>query len=163
MQALFAAHAEVERLLNAWNERVLDHTGIFPVSLLGPDDQDADDERDEEEGPQDGSPLSVISRWDLRLVDAQALLTEGRQSHQRLNPDEIDEDAEAAVPDPGQALYALLHEAGEPWFDLPGVEVVYGARVFIEPDDPVTAPADDDFDAPIVQPPGRRLYGESWA
>ncbi len=163
LQGLFVANDEVERLLDRWNEAVFDHTGTFAVSLALPEEQEVDDELDEEEDPQDGSPLSVISRWDLTLIDAQALLRAGRQAHQRLNPDENDEDAEVAVPDPAQALYALLHEAGEPWFDLPGVDVAYGARVFIEPDDPVPTPADDDFDAPIVQPPGRRLYGESWA
>jgi hypothetical protein len=159
-KALFDAHENVERLLVTWNERVFDHTGTFPVSLFRPDNEDV---TLDEETAHDGAPLSVISRWDLSLVDAQALLRAGRQAHQRLNPHENDEDAEAAVPDPAQALYALLHEAGEPWFDLPGVEVVSGARVFIEPDDPVAPPAEDDFDAPIVQPPGRRLYGDSWA
>ncbi len=165
MRGLFNAHAEVERLLDAWNERVFDHTGTFPVSLLGRED---DDELESEvDGGEDqlnnGAPVSVVSRWDLSIVDAKALLAAGRQAHKRLQPHENDEDAAAAVPDVGQALYALMHEAGEPWFQLPGVAVVRGARAYIQPDELAMTPEDDDFDAPIVEPTGRRLYGESWA
>lgn len=166
MAGLFAANAEVERLIDAWNERVADHTGTFPVSLLGRDDVEGDDDSEDEGDSirvRDGEPISVVSRWDLRVVDATALVQAGRQAHKRLQPDENDEDAAVAVPDAGQALYALMHEAGEPWYDMPGVEVVRGTRAYVRPDEPAARLGDeDDVEEPIVEPAGERIFGETW-
>lgn len=165
---LFEANAEVERLIDAWNERVAEHTGTLPVSLLGRDDEDENEEdldaEDDFIGVGDGEPISVVSRWDLQILEAAALVQAGRAAHQRLRPQENDDDAAVAVPDAVQALYALLHEAGEPWYDMPGVEVVRGERAWFRPDEPATTPLrDDDDEAPITEPAGERLFGETWA
>jgi hypothetical protein len=165
MPAVHDANAEVERLIAAWNERVVDHTGTFPVSLQGFGDEDDEEILEAEEAAElvDGEPLTVVSRWDLHVVDTDELMQAGREAHMRLWPDENDEDAAVAVPNVGQAVYALLHEHGEPWYDLPGIEVVRGVRAYVRPIDPPTPLSDeDDYDEAIAQPPGERLFGESW-
>lgn len=161
--ALFEANQEVARLVDAWNERVSEHSGTLPVAQLD-DDEDDDFEEDDLAEPTDGEVLSVVSRWDLRLADSGALLQAGRAAHQRLRPEENDEDAVIAVPDFGQAMYSILHEIGEPWYDLPGVEVISGIRVFLRPDEtPAPLPDDDDeITEPIAQPAGEVLFAESW-
>lgn len=163
--AVFDANAEVERLIAAWNERVFDHTGTFPVSLQG-FDRDGEEFAEDGQDPaelEDGEPLSVVSRWDVVVVDIDALLRAGRDAHMRLRPDESDADAAVAVPTPGQAVYALLHERGEPWYNMPGVQVVSGVRAYVRPDERPTPLSDEtDYDEAITQPAGERLFGESW-
>jgi hypothetical protein len=166
MPAVDEANDQVERLIAAWNERVFDHTGTSPVPL-----QDFGDEDDEEilEGEEaaelvDGEPLTVVSRWDLQVVDTDELMQAGREAHKRLWPGENDEDAAVAVPNTSQAVYALLHEHGEPWYDLPGIEVVRGARAYVRPIDPPTPLSyEDDLGEAIAQPPGEQLFNEGWA
>jgi hypothetical protein len=166
MPAVHETNAEVERLIAAWNERVSDHTGTLPVSLQGFDDEDDEELLEGEEAAElvDGEPLTVVSRWDLQVVDTDELMQAGREAHKRVWPDENDEDAAVAVPNVGQAVYALLHERREPWYDLPGIEVIGGARVFVRPIDPPTPlSSEDDLDEAIAEPPGERLFQEGWA
>lgn len=164
--AVLEANHEVERLIAAWSDRVMDHTGTFPVSLQGFDggeDEFVDGEEDEQEDLTDGAVVSVVSRWDLRLVDTEALLSAGREAHRRIYPTETDEDATVAVPTPARALYPLLHEAGEPWYELPGVEVISGVRTYVASSEPATPLSEDYEDLHVViQPPGELLFGESW-
>jgi len=154
----------LERHVHACNERVFDHTGTIALSLDEPDDEfDEFDEFDGEfDEPADGTPVVVVSRWDLVVTDAEALRQAGREAHQRLH-DESEEDASVAVSTMGAALYALLHERGEPWYTLPGVDVGHGVRKIIRTDAPVEILPDDDIDAPITEPDGECLHGESWA
>jgi hypothetical protein len=170
--AVFAVNRRIAQLLDAWNEAVFDLTGTTPVLLDGLDDDDDEDEDEDEDDLDDDTPdlvdadpLTVVERWDLVVTDADALVHGGREAHRRLWPKETDRDAQAAVPSAAQALYALLHERGEPWYDLPGVEVVAGSRAYVRPDEPVS-PDEDDDDVPddirIQQPSGEVLYGESW-
>ncbi len=166
IRAVFAANRAVERLLDAWNDAVFDLTGTLPVSLDVADEDEEDDDTDEDVDVldlADADPLSVVERWDLVVTDADALVHAGREAHRRLWPEETDRDAEVAVPSAAQALYTLLHERGEPWYDLPGVEVVAGARAYVRPDEP-HLPAGDEIpdDTPIEQPSGEVLYSESW-
>ncbi len=161
------ANRRIEELIAAWNERVFDHTGTFPIALAGLDDdhEDFDADEDDEEVAADGAPLAVVSRWDLLVVDSEALVAAGRQAHLRNRPEERDKDAVVAVAGVGQALYAVMHEIGEPWYDLPGVEVVRGVRAYVRPDEPAEPFTDDDAetDVPVAEPTGERLYLESWA
>ena len=167
MPGLHEANRQVEQAIATWNERVVDHTGTFPVSLAGLDEdfEDLEDEDEDEEDLVDGAPLAVVSRWDLVVTDTDALVAAGRQAHKRHRPEEQDEDAAVAVAGAGQALYALLHERGEPWYDLPGVEVVRGIRAYVQSQEAAEPFTDDDTEtqAPIEEPPGERLYLESWA
>ncbi len=109
-----------------------------------------------------GRALAVVSRWDL-VTDADDLIAAGREAHKRNRPEEQDEDAAEAVAGVGQALYAVLHDLGEPWYSLPGVEVMRAVRAFVtrpEPAEPFTV---DEIEPLIVEPAGERLYLESWA
>jgi hypothetical protein len=92
MPAVHETNAEVERLIAAWNERVSDHTGTLPVSLQGFDDEDDEELLEGEEAAElvDGEPLTVVSRWDLQVVDTDELMQAGREAHKRVWPDEND-------------------------------------------------------------------------
>ena len=160
--AVFAAHDQVAAVLDAWNERVFDHTGTFPLALAADEDDEDDEDDDEPQEPADGDPITVTSRWDLRVVDTAALLGAGRDAHRRMSPGADDEDAAAPVPHPGLALHALLQEHGERRYDLPGLEVLHGAPSYVRHAGPAGGPDEDDDLAPIAQPPGERLFGESW-
>jgi hypothetical protein len=162
VQQVLSLNHELERLVDGYNERAFDHTGTYPLSLNTPDDDGLQQDADEFEEPVNGTPVAVVSRWDLVVTDTDALQQAGRLAHKRTY-DESDEDAAVAVSGVGSAMYAVLHERGEPWYDLPGVEVVRGVRAFIRPDEPVEPLTDDDIDEPIIEPAGERLYGESWA
>lgn len=107
--------------------------------------------------------VSVISRWDLDVVNTEALIAAGRVAHQRQRPEETDQDTAFAISDASAALYALTHEAGDPWWDIPGVEVLIGTRTYVVPDEPLAPPTDNDDLTPVVlPPPGRVAYSESW-
>lgn len=178
--ARFAASDAVQAAAWAWNERAFDHTGSFILALA--DDQrlaegeDFDDEDFQDEGEEREvvEALSVVSRWDLAVVDADALLAAGRAAHQRNRPEEDEQDAAAAVANPANALCALLHERGEPWYEVPGVQVGYGVRVYLQPDTDASldAAADEiddeevgDFNPvqAVLPPPGRVLFSEDYA
>ncbi|WP_298993250.1 hypothetical protein [uncultured Pseudokineococcus sp.] len=179
--ALFGLVEAVASATVAWHARAFDHTGVSAMPLdedatvFGPVD---DDEQDEDvEGSAVVEGVSVVSRWDLAVVDTDALLAAGRAAHRRNRVEENDQDAAAAVNDPARALYALLHEQGEPCRQIPGVEVAYGARVYLQPDLDQTADADADADADgmddldekfellqtVLPPPGRVLFSEDWS
>lgn len=160
---LFAANEKVADLVAAWSDRVFDHTGTTPVYLMNrdEDDEDFDDEFEEPAEVVDGDLVSVVSRWDLRIEHPQALIASGREAHRRNRPEEDDEDAAVAVDSAAMALYAVLHEAGEPFYRLPGVQVTQGLRVFVRPEEEPT-PLDDDMSDTVSQPAGEVLFSESW-
>jgi hypothetical protein len=164
---LFDRHEEIETLVRAWNDAVFDHTGTVPLSLDEPDDED--DRDDELEEALETDVICVVSRIDLALDDPDELLREGRAAYSRLWPDESEEDVEAAVPDAGQALYALAHEAGEPWLDLPGTGVTSAVRAYVVPEPPYEPPAEpEDENDPdalldlVAVPRGTLIFSESW-
>lgn len=164
MAGLFAANDKIARLVAAWSDRVCDHTGTTPVWVdLDDDELDEDDEDDDESHDEvaDGDVLSVISRWDLLVEDVEALLAAGRAAHRRNRPEETDEDAAFAVDGPAMAIYAVLHESGEPLLRLPGVGRVQGVRLFIRPDDLPDA-FGDEISREVTQPAGEVLFSEDW-
>lgn len=162
---------QVEMAIAGWNDRVVEHTGTLPVSLAGfgedeyEEEEDDGDDEDDEEVVDGSTPVSVVSRFDLLVKDAEALVKAGRDAHKRNRPEEQDEDAAVAVPNFGQALYAVLYERGEPWYDLPGVEVVRGIRAYVQPDEPAEPFTEDEaeVEVPIAEPAGDRWFRESWA
>lgn len=167
---VFDANEAVRGAAIAWDVAADTHTGSFPLAIQEFDDDDDDDHDTAEEADTElVYAMSVVSRWDLEVTDAPALIEAGRKAHQRLTPADSDEDAKVAIQDDdiGPAIYALVHEYGEPWLDLPGVEVLAGHRTYIdtEDDQPMTTAApDDDFPegAPTLVPDGEVLFSESW-
>lgn len=135
--ALFQLNDDIRKAAAAWDDAVFDHTGTFPIAIESLDeDEDEDDDldQDERDGPNSAeAPLavSVMSRWDLDIIDPAALIQAGQAAHQRLNPSW----SEADIDGVGQALYAIVHEHGEPWFEMPGVGTVAGHRAYLRRDD----------------------------
>lgn len=172
---LFTENEALGKLLGAWDDAVLDHTGTV-VSSGGYDEDDDLDDEPEDDGPV--AVLSLITRVDLGVRDTGELMNAGRAAHRRLQPEESEADALVAIGDEAQAVYALLHEAGEPWLELPGTGLLAATRLYVEPED--YAPPgdeddgddddsqDDDFSAEamveeVAVPEGTLLFSESWA
>lgn len=167
VQKVFEANDVVRREAVRWDDAVGDHTGTFPLAVEDYDDELDDDECEEsaDAEPESAYEISVVSRWDLEVSDVPALIEAGRAAHRRLRPEESEADACFAIADDGigQAWYALVHERGEPWYDLPGVFVVGGRRDYIDRGgDQAMSDAEADDDAPMRLPVGELLYGESW-
>ena len=167
VQRVFAANDVVRREALRWDGAAGDHTGTVPLGIEDLDEDEDDEVGDEE--PESVYEISIVSRWDLDVSDVPALVEGGRAAHRRLQPEESEEDVRVAIPDDdlGPALYALVHERGEPWYDLPGVVVLGGHRDYIDRDgdQPMTAAAaEDDLPelAPLRLPDGEVVFSESW-
>jgi hypothetical protein len=157
--AIYEQNAALEELVEDWNDAVFEHTGTSPLLL-----DDADDEQDDEEADQD-QVISVVSRFDLRVVDLDALLEAGRAAQER-HPAELDDDAEQEPVDSAeQAIYEISREVGEAWFELPGIEMVAGARAYVVPErpfEPLDADAEDVV-TELIAPNGVATHAETWA
>jgi hypothetical protein len=158
--ALYEHNAALEELVEGWNDAVFEHTGTAPLPL---EEEDLDEDEDEEDGPE--QVISVVSRFDLRVVDSEALLAAGRAAQER-HPAELDETGEReAVESAEQAIYEISRELGEAWFELPGVDLVAGARAYVVPEypfEPLEADADDVL-TEIAAPNGSVTHAETWA
>ncbi|WP_375426194.1 hypothetical protein [uncultured Friedmanniella sp.] len=167
LPALFALNDDIREVAADWDDAVFEHTGSFPVAIehLEDEEVDADDEV-EPDGADASLPVSVLSRWDLDITDAAALVRAARAAHRRMDPSESEADALAAIGEGhvGQALYALVHEHGEPWFELPGVGMVSGHRTYLRraPGEPPLEALMLDHDQPPTAPDGQILFSESW-
>ncbi len=160
MPALFRRRDQLQRVVEAWNDRVFEHTGT--VGLFLDEDEDEGDDDGDDPGPP-AEQLSVVSRWDLDIVDAEALIEAGRAAHQRMQSAENAADDAVQVDGVCTAMYSIVHEAEEepPWFELPGVRVRGGARMYVQPDEPLELPDDDGPSLDVVRPPDGRIgFGE---
>ncbi|MGC4940888.1 hypothetical protein [Kribbella sp. DT2] len=157
---LWAENEKLGRLLGGWDDAVLDHTGTS-VSPGGYDDED--ELEDDEEVAVD--VISLVTRVDLGVRDADELLTAGRAAHRRSWAEETEADAEVAVDDVVQAVYAIIHDAGEPWLDLPGTGLLAATRVYVSPED-YEAPHEDFSPEAVLEqvavPDGMVVFSESW-
>jgi hypothetical protein len=157
--ALYEQNAALEEIVEGWNDAVFEHTGTAPLLL----DDSADDE-DDEEVEQD-HVISVVSRFDLRVVDLDALIEAGRAAQER-HPAELDEGGEREPVDSAeQAIYEISREVGEAWFELPGIEMVAGARAYVVPEypfEPLDADAEDVV-TELIAPNGVATHAETWA
>jgi len=157
--ALYEHNAALEELVGDWNDAVFEHTGTAPLLL-----DDAADETDDEDTEQD-QVISVVSRFDLRVVDLDALLEAGRAAQEQ-HPAELDETAEQEPVDSAeQAIYEISREVSEAWFELPGIEMVAGARAYVVPEhpfEPLDADAEDVV-TELIAPNGVATHAETWA
>ena len=155
---LFEHNAALEGVVEDWNDAVFEHTGTAPLLL----DDAVDDEDEEVEQDQ---VISVVSRFDLRVVDLDALLEAGRAAQER-HPAELDESGDREPVDSAeQAIYEISREVGEAWFELPGVEMVAGARAYVVPEqpfEPLDADAEDVV-TELIAPNGVATHAETWA
>jgi hypothetical protein len=157
--ALYEQNQALEELVETWNDAVFEHTGTAPLLL----DDSVDDEDDDEDEPD--HVISVVSRFDLRVVDLDALVEAGRAAQER-HPAELDEGGEAEpVESAEQAIYEISREVGEAWFELPGIEMMAGARAYVVPElpfEPLDADAEDVV-TELVAPNGIATHAETWA
>ncbi|MEV0791382.1 hypothetical protein [Kribbella sp. NPDC050459] len=155
---LFEHNAALEGVVEDWNDAVFEHTGTAPLLL----DDTVDDEDEEVEQDQ---VISVVSRFDLRVVDLDALLEAGRAAQER-HPAELDESGDRDPVDSAeQAIYEISREVGEAWFELPGIEMVAGARAYVVPEqpfEPLDADAEDVV-TELIAPNGVATHAETWA
>ena len=158
---LYEQNAALEELVEGWNDAVYEHTGTAPLLL----DDELEDEEDEEEPEEQDQVISVVSRFDLRVVDLEALLEAGRAAQER-HPAELDEAGEREpVESAEQAIYEISREVGEAWFELPGVDLVAGARAYVVPEypfEPLEADAEDVL-TEVSAPNGAITHAETWA
>ncbi|MDX6247398.1 MAG: hypothetical protein QOF10_758 [Kribbellaceae bacterium] len=157
---LYEQNVALEELVEGWNDAVFEHTGTAPLLL----EEEGEDEEEEEPEEQE-QLISVVSRFDLRVVDLDALLEAGRSAQER-HPAELDESGEREPVDSAeQAIYEISRELGEAWFELPGVDLVAGARAYVVPEypfEPLEADADDVI-TEIGAPNGVVTHAETWA
>jgi hypothetical protein len=155
---LFEHNAALEGVVDDWNEAVFEHTGTAPLLL-----DDAEDETDDEDAEPD-QVISVVSRFDLRVIDLDVLLEAGRAAQER-HPAELDENEQEPVETAEQAIYEISREVGEAWFELPGIEMVAGARAYVVPEAPFEAlDADaEDVVTELIAPNGVATHAETWA
>ncbi|WP_427887646.1 hypothetical protein ACQHIV_32235 [Kribbella sp. GL6] len=156
---LFEHNAALEGVVEDWNDAVFEHTGTTALLL----DDSVDDEDDEATEPD--QLISVVSRFDLRIVDLDELLEAGRAAQER-HPAELDESGDREPVDSAeQAIYEISREVGEAWFDLPGTELIAGARAYVVPEppfEPLDADAEDVI-TELIAPNGTATHAETWA
>ncbi len=159
--ALYEQNVALEELVEGWNDAVFELTGTAPLLL----EEETDEPEEEEELLEQDHVITVVSRFDLRVVDLDTLLDAGRAAQER-HPAELDDSGE---PDPvdtaEQAIYEISREVGEAWFELPGVDLVAGARAYVVPEypfEPLEADADDVV-TEISAPNGIVTHAETWA
>ncbi|MEU4190307.1 hypothetical protein AB0E69_00260 [Kribbella sp. NPDC026611] len=155
---LYEHNAALEGLVEDWNDAVFEHTGTSPLLL----DDAVDDEDEDETEPE--HLISVVSRFDLKVVDLNALLEAGRAAQER-HPAELDESEQEPVETAEQAIYEISREVGEAWFELPGIEMVAGARAYVVPEPPFESlDADaEDVVTELIAPNGVATHAETWA
>lgn len=114
----FASAAALRRAAVAFDDAEFDWCGSSPLGLEA-DDLD-DDEGDEDEDAADHGVLSVVGRWDYRVVDEAALLAAGRAAYAKTWPADTEEDASLAVVDLVSAADEIAHAHG--WHALAEVD-----------------------------------------
>ncbi|MGZ0150184.1 hypothetical protein ACXJJ3_24195 [Kribbella sp. WER1] len=156
---LFEHNAALEGVVEDWNDAVFEHTGTTALLL----DDATDDEDDESTEPD--QLISVVSRFDLRITDLDELLEAGRAAQER-HPAELDESGDRDPVDSAeQAIYEISREVGEAWFELPGTELLAGARAYVVPEspfEPLDADAEDVV-TELIAPNGTATHAETWA
>ena len=161
LDALFDQNAELEDLVESWNDAVLDHTGTIPLALVDLDDI----EEDEDDQLETDEIVSVVSRFDLRVADLDTLLAAGRAAQERILAEDEETDLREPIGTAEQAIYAISREFGEAWFALPGVELIAAARAYVVPEEPFEAlqPEAEDIVTELTVPNGTVSYMETWA
>lgn len=144
---LGAYFASAETLMTAardFNNAEFDWCGSVPFTfdLDEAEDDDMDDVDDvddvDDESPQ-GDVLSVLGRWDFRILDEQVVISAGRDAYLRVWPDDTEEDASIRVQDVEAATGELMHADG-----FAGIETAPGLRIERHTMFVVTHEGDDD-------------------
>ena len=105
----FPSSARLHQAAAAFDEAEFAWCGSFPLGL---DARSWDDEGTEDEDQGEGSILTVVGRWDYRIVDESALISAGRAAYARVWVDDTVEDASFAVADSSAAAREIAHADG---------------------------------------------------
>ncbi|MDT5014960.1 MAG: hypothetical protein QOD39_1120 [Mycobacterium sp.] len=142
----FASTEEFFRAAAAFDDAEFEWCGTFPLRLDS-DEADGDIDYEEEDEEVDGSVLTLVGRWDYRVMDAHALIATGRAAYARCWPDDTDEDAAIAVADPAAAAQEIAHADG--WHALEeadGLRPIASTTTVILHEDASTAWLEDEED-----------------
>jgi len=165
LEEIFDLNAKIAALAAELNDKAFDHTGTQPLPLdLEDDEHDRIADDDEEVTVEAEGFLSSVSRWNLAVTDLDDLIAAGREAHRQATAGATAEDAALEITDAADAVHAILEARGEPWFDVPGIAVMHGLRLLIEPIDvPEQFDGDPENATGAVLPPaGQLLITESW-
>ena len=163
VERVFELNEAVGAALRAWADATFEHTGTFPLEMPSPDGDDEPwpevlDPIDDE--PSGSAVVSVVSRVDLHVTDAAALLAAGRAAHCAEHPQERLEDAAVAVPGSAAAMRAVVGGVTRSWAGVPGIEVLSGSRAFVVPGEPTEDEIDRSLLEELAPPPGQVALGE---
>jgi len=104
----FSSAERLSTAVAAFAEAEFDWCGSFPVSVRSAEAEEDTDEW-EEAADSDIAVLSVLGRWDYRIVDPQMLIREGRAAYLTAWPDDTQDDTEVRVQTTKAAVAELLH------------------------------------------------------
>ncbi|NLF04468.1 MAG: hypothetical protein GX593_05630 [Actinomycetales bacterium] len=167
LEEIFALNAQVSALAAELNDKAFDHTGTLPLPLdLEGNAHHHVEESDDDEGEtvEAESLLSSVSRWNLAVTDLDQLLAAGREAHRQTVAGATAQDAALEITEAADAVHAILEARPEPWFEIPGIAVMHGLRLLIEPED-VPEQFDGDLEnaaGAVLPPAGPLLIAESW-
>jgi hypothetical protein len=111
-QSYFESAERLRSAAEAFNDAELDWCGSFPLALRGADEDDTWDEGDGAEDDEPTAVLSVLSRWDFRVTDVDAVIAAGRAAYLTAWPDDTEEDARVRVQDVVSAAAEITHAHG---------------------------------------------------
>ncbi|WP_157974060.1 hypothetical protein [Desertihabitans aurantiacus] len=143
----FASVNRLETAAAAFQEAEFDWCGSFPLPLYTPGEGDPGEEDvDDRDADPTGQVLTVVSRSDYRLVDADAVLEAGRAGYRRSWSEDTDEDARLFVADVAVAVLEIIHADGSDALDrCPGLDPEASTETVILHDGDAW-PGDDDAD-----------------
>lgn len=164
LEEIFDLNEQISTLAAELNDKAFDHTGTLPLPLDLEGNAHDHTEDDEEETVEAEGFLSSISRWNLAITDLDELIAAGREAHRQTTAGATAQDAALEITEAADAVHAILEARGEPWFDFPGIAVMHGLRLLIEPIDvPEQFDGDPENATGAVLPPaGQLLITESW-
>lgn len=150
-----------------------DHLGVFaPVGDADLLDDDSDDEEDEgnlDDAIVAGGAVSVVSRQDFVVTDAEAVFAAASEAWSRTREEPADK---ADIPSAGHALYELIHDGGRDSLNnRPGLMPLASITVFRQPEAPLDGARMDEADTELeagfpslFAPDGPTLFsfGEQW-
>ena len=143
LEPYFASQSALFAAARSFEDAEFDWCGGFPLPLTPAEDDDDDDDDgwDDEPDAANGGVLSVVGRWDYRVIDEEALIAAGRRAYLDAWTDDTPEDAEFRVADAGSAAGEILH--GD---NLNALNEAPGLRQHQYAVDVLIHPGDDDFD-----------------
>jgi hypothetical protein len=127
MKGYFASADRLARAAAAFADSEFDLCGSSALNVDVEEDAFEDDDADEVWGSEavaTGEVLSILGRWDYRVIDEAATIAAGRDAYLRAWQDATEEDASIRVQDVEHAVGELMHTDGLAVLgDTPGLQL----------------------------------------